>query len=155
MTWSLLAALVRISFAQENIDPQSLNATLSGNERLSNSTTFLGLVPELLNSLSNAPNITILALSNEAFTGLANSGLSEAYANDPELLAAVLQYHVLNGTFTSNQISNTSTFIPTFLQNQIYSNVTGGQVVEAIMIDNDTIFYSELLQNTTVSQTVC
>lgn len=149
-----LAALASISFAQnnENNETQSLNATLSGNEQLSNLTTFLNTAPELLQALANATNITILAPSNEAFADLANSSLAEAVASDPGLLAAVLQYHVLNGTYTSDQISNTSTFIPTMLEDGTYSNVTGGQVVEAIMIGNETVFYSGLLQNATVSQ---
>jgi uncharacterized surface protein with fasciclin (FAS1) repeats len=121
---------------------------------LSNLTTFLNLSPELLTALSNATNITILAPSNEAFANFANSSLAADVATDPGLLAAVLQYHVLNGTYTASQITNQSAFIPTLLQNSTYSNVTGGQVVEAVVIGNETVFYSGLLQNATVTTAV-
>lgn len=112
------------------------------------------MAPELLTALSNATNITILAPSNEAFTKFANSTLAQKVASDPGLLAAVLQYHVLNGTVTASQITNQSAFVHTLLQNETYSNVTGGQVVEAVKIGNDTVFYSGLLMNATVSQAV-
>lgn len=144
-----LAALASFAVAQES---QDLNATLSGNEQLSNLTTFLGMAPQLLAALGNATNITILAPSNEAFASFANSSAAADVATDPGLLAAVLQYHVLNGTYSASQITNQSTFIPTLLQNSTYSNVTGGQVVEAIMIGNETVFYSGLLMNATVTE---
>jgi uncharacterized surface protein with fasciclin (FAS1) repeats len=146
-----LATLAGFAVAQ---DTQNLNATLSGNEQLSNLTTFLGLAPDLLQALSNATNITILAPSNEAFANFANSSLAADVTADPGLLAAVLQYHVLNGTYTASQITNQSAFLPTMLQNSSYANVTGGQVVEAVMIGNETVFYSGLLQNSTVTSAV-
>jgi uncharacterized surface protein with fasciclin (FAS1) repeats len=146
-----LATLAGFAVAQ---DTQNLNATLSGNEQLSNLTTFLGLAPDLLQALSNATNITILAPSNEAFANFANSSLAADVTADPGLLAAVLQYHVLNGTYTASQITNQSAFLPTMLQNSSYANVTGGQVVEAVMIGNETVFYSGLLQNATVTSAV-
>ncbi|KAF2687184.1 FAS1 domain-containing protein [Lentithecium fluviatile CBS 122367] len=147
-----LVALASYAFAQDSSEPQSLNATLSGNEQLSNLTSFLGLAPELLIALSNATNITILAPSNEAFAAFANSSAAASVASDPGLLAAVLQYHVLNGTYTASQITKMSAFVPTLLTNETYANVTGGQVVEAVTIGNETVFYSGLLQNATVSQ---
>src|SRR5262245_60360096 len=49
---------------------QSLNATLSGNQDLSNLTSFLALNPSLLSQLSNATNITILAPNDDAFNEL-------------------------------------------------------------------------------------
>jgi len=129
-----------------------LNSTLSSNPLLSNLTTFLNLNPILLQVLSNATNITILAPSDEAFTQFTNSSAGDALMTDPGLLSSLLQYHTLNGSFQADQITNTSVFIPTLLDNSTYSNVTGGQVVEAVRVGNDTVFYSGLLQNTTVTQ---
>lgn len=149
-----LLALAGYALAQDSSTPQSLNATLSGNDQLSNLTSFLALQPQLLDTLSNAQNITILAPSNNAFSAFLNSSAGSQLADDPGLVAALLSYHVLNGTYTSSMISNTSTFVPTLLTNESYANVTGGQVVEAIMIGNETVFYSGLLQNATVSQAV-
>ncbi|KAJ4305378.1 hypothetical protein N0V90_000909 [Kalmusia sp. IMI 367209] len=147
-----LLALASSVLAQDNPNnTQSLNATLSGNDQLSNLTSFLSLDPRLLETLSQANNITILAPSNDAFTEFASTDAGRDVASNPGLLAALLQYHVLNGTFQSSQVSNTSTFIPTLLTNETYANVTGGQVVEAIQVGNETVFYSGLLQNATVT----
>lgn len=149
-----LAIVAAASFvaAQDNGTSQDLNATLSSQPNLSNLTTFLNLNPQLIEQLSNASNLTVLAPSDEAFAALANSSAGEALATDPSLIGALLQYHILNGTFTSQSITNESTFVPTLLTNSSYTNVTGGQVVEAILIGNDTVFYSGLLQNATVTQ---
>ncbi|KAF2107850.1 Fasciclin domain-containing protein [Lophiotrema nucula] len=143
-----LLALAGYAAAQSN---NTLNATLASNPDLSNLTTFLGTNPALVQALSSAQNITILAPSNQAFNELANSSAGLALASDPGLVTALLQYHVLNGTYSAAQITNTSVFIPTLLTNSSYTNVTGGQVVEAVLIGNDTTFYSGLLQNATVS----
>jgi len=146
-----LLNLVSYAAAQNATD---LNTTLSSNPSLSNLTAFLNLNPALIQTLSNATNITILAPSDEAFSQLTNSPGGGALTADPGLISSLLQYHILNGSLPVDQITNTSVFIPTLLNNSTYSNVTGGQVVEAVKIGNDTVFYSGLLQNTTVSQGV-
>ncbi|KAL1609991.1 hypothetical protein SLS60_001656 [Paraconiothyrium brasiliense] len=132
-------------------DTQSLNATLSSDDQLSNLTSFLSLNPAIVSVLSQASNITILAPSNNAFSEFANTDVGRDIASDPSLLAALLQYHVLNGTFQASQITNQSTFVSTYLNNETYANVTGGQVVEAVKVGNETVFYSGLLQNATVT----
>ena len=127
----------------------SLNSTLSSNSDLSNLTSILSANPALLQALGGAQNITILAPSNEAFAQLTNSSGAEALTN-ADVVAALLQYHVLNGSYTAAQITNSSVFVPTLLTNATYSNVTGGQVVQAVKVGNETVFYSGLLQNSTV-----
>ena len=146
-----ILALAGYAVAQSN---QTLNATLTSNPDLSNLTTFLGTNPALVEALSSAQNITILAPSNQAFNELANSSAGLALASDPGLITALLTYHVLNGTYSAAQITNTSAFIPTLLTNSSYTNVTGGQVVEAVLVGNETTFYSGLLQNATVTTAV-
>jgi len=47
-------------------------------------------------------------------------------------------------------ITNTSTFVPTLLTNETYTNVTGGQVVNAVAIGGNVTFYSGLQQNVSV-----
>lgn len=151
-----ILALASAVAAQDNSsnDTQSLNATLSGNDQLSNLTAFLSSAPGLISTLSQARNITILAPSNEAFSEFANTDIGREASNNPYLLVALLDYHVLNGTFQASQITNQSTFVPTFLSNETYSNVTGGQVIEAVKVGNETVFYSGLLQNSTVTSAV-
>jgi uncharacterized surface protein with fasciclin (FAS1) repeats len=139
--------------AAQNATTESLNTTLSSNPDLSNLTSILSANPALLQALGSAQNITILAPSNEAFAQLTNSSGAEALTNT-DLVAALLQYHVLNGSYTAAQITNSSVFVPTLLTNETYSNVTGGQVVEAVKVGDDVVFYSGLLQNSTVTTAV-
>jgi uncharacterized surface protein with fasciclin (FAS1) repeats len=85
--------------------------------------TVLGLVPQIAQVLGGAQNITILAPSNAAFAKVDNATLSTLTAN-PDMLAALLQYHVLNGTVYGSQITNMSAFVPTLLTNTSYTNVS-------------------------------
>ncbi|KAJ9649372.1 hypothetical protein H2201_006590 [Coniosporium apollinis] len=142
-----LAALVGAASAQQMMN---LTATLASNNATSNLTTFFGLFPELTRTLDNAQNITLLAPSNEAIGALLEA--QPELQQETDLLRAVLQYHVLNGTYLSSAITNTSTFVPTLLTNQSYTNVTGGQVVQAVNVGGNVTFYSGLLQNVSVVQ---
>jgi uncharacterized surface protein with fasciclin (FAS1) repeats len=113
----------------------------------------LGLpsLAQFVASLGSAKDVTILAPSNEAFQAVGNETLSALTANEG-LLTALLQYHVLNGTFLSSAITNQSTFVPTLLTNQLFTNVTGGQVVNAKTTGDNVTFFSGLLANSSVSQ---
>lgn len=146
-----VAALAGYAFAQQNTP--SLAEALNSTSDLSQLAGVLGLVPELVQALSSANNITILAPSNAAFDAIGNETLT-ALASDQDMIAAILQYHVLNGTIRSDQITNTSAFVPTLLTNPQYTNVTGGQVVQAVERDGNVTFFSGLLANSTVSQAV-
>jgi uncharacterized surface protein with fasciclin (FAS1) repeats len=146
----LLLALPALVSAQNT----TLQSVLGSN---SNLTTLAGLIqaqPQLLSALGSAKDITILAPSNAALATLLNSTAGAAAASDPGFIAALLQYHVLNGTFYSSQVTNTSTFIPTLLTNATYTNVTGGQRVEAISSNGTVSIISGLFQNSTVIQAV-
>jgi len=142
-----LAALLGAAHAQT----QSLNATLAGNNDTSGLATLLALYPDISQSLNGASDITILAPSNQALSALLNSSAGQMLSKNPGAIQAILQYHVLNGTHPASSITNTSSFIPSLLTNASYTNVTGGQVVEAVKIGNETTFFSGLLQNATVT----
>jgi len=145
----LLAALPAFVLSQSTPD---LATALGANANLS---TLAGLVksqPQLLQSLlTNAKNITILAPNNAALNAVLNA-TGSSLASDPGAVAALLSYHVLNGTYYSSQIKNISAFIPTLLTNSSYANVTGGQVVESILGHGNVSVISGLLQNSTVVQ---
>lgn len=147
-----IAALAGYAFAQNQA--QSLNETLSGNSQLSNLTSLLAASPQLVNQLSQARNITILAPSNEAFERAANNSAFGALSTDPQFAASVLLYHVLQGTIEADDIDDDSDFVPTLLQNTTFANVTGGQVVQAVDQGNQTSFYSGLLSRANVTQAV-
>ena len=85
---------------------------------------------------------------------LLNSSAGAAFsANDTALITAVFDYHILNGTHYESDITSKAQFIPTMLMEGQYSALND-QVVEAIKSDNSTLFYSGLLQNSTVTQAV-
>ncbi|OLN89654.1 Fasciclin-like arabinogalactan protein-like protein 7 [Colletotrichum chlorophyti] len=132
---------------------QNLTAALaSQNNTLSALTTLLGSQPGLVSSLSQAQNLTILAPSNDALEAFLQSpGAAEA-ATDAGLIAAILQYHVLNGTYYASNFTDEPQFIHTLLQNQTYANVTEGQVVQAQTVDGNVHFFSALRENSTVTE---
>jgi uncharacterized surface protein with fasciclin (FAS1) repeats len=113
-------ALAGQAFSQNT---PSLTQALNSSADLSMLNTVLGLVPQIAQILGGAQNITILAPSNAAFAKVDNVTLSTLTAN-PDMLAALLQYHVLNGTVYGSQITNTSAFVPTLLTNTSYTNVS-------------------------------
>jgi len=59
---------------------------------------------------------------------------------------------VLQSTVYASDITQTPVFAPTYLNSSMYSNVTGGQVVEARMQDDEVQFVSGLKQVSTVAQ---
>ncbi|CAO2647904.1 Nn.00g088260.m01.CDS01 [Neocucurbitaria sp. VM-36] len=145
-----ILALAGFALAQQNDTVPSLAEALNSTSELSQLQGVLNLSPELLQALSGANNITILAPSNDAFAEVDNATLS-ALTENTGLITALLQYHVLNGTYLSDEITNTSAFVPTLLTNPLFTNVTGGQVVEAVSQDGNVTFFSGLLSNSSVS----
>jgi len=129
----------------------SLAQALNSSSNLSQLSAVLALNPQLVQALGSAQNITILAPSNAAFGKIDNATLG-ALTQNPSLLSAILQYHVLNGTVYGSQVTNTSAFVPTLLTDTQYTNVTGGQRVRAQLRNGNVTFYSGLNMNSTVSQ---
>ncbi|CAK7232272.1 hypothetical protein SEUCBS140593_008205 [Sporothrix eucalyptigena] len=122
------------------------------NSSLSTLNSLLASNPDIVKVLDNASNITVLAPSNDALSKfLANPSNTAAVVSDPSLINALLSYHVINGTWYNTSFTNTSVFLPTWLSNSSYANVTGGQVVEAALDNNNVTFWSALKQNTTIS----
>jgi uncharacterized surface protein with fasciclin (FAS1) repeats len=143
-----LAALAAGASAQM----MNLTALLGATPELSNLTSYVSLFPNLLTTLGSATDITILSPSSAAFVKFLNTSMIDPSQTD--LIRAVLQYHVLNGTFPASAIKSTPAFIPTLLDNPMFENVTGGQVVEAVMDDKSVVFSSGLLVNSTVTKAV-
>jgi uncharacterized surface protein with fasciclin (FAS1) repeats len=125
--------------------------TLSNVTELSNLTTYLGLFPDLVSQLSQLQNVTLLAPNNDAFATFLNSSAGAALAeNNTALIQAVLTYHVLNGTY--EDFGNETQFIPTALQPPTFTNVTGGQVVQAVPGEDGAVtFYSGLISASNVT----
>jgi len=147
-----LAALVSSAATAQTLP--DLNSILSNTTQVSNLTDILKGNPALVESLSSAKDITILAPNNDAFAKLLSNPDVAALAADPDFISALLTYHVLNGTYSASDLTNTSAFVPTLLTDEAYANVTGGQVVEGVKVGDDVLFFSGLLQNSTVVQAV-
>jgi len=147
-----ILAFASAVLAQTNDSVPSLAQALNSSSSLSSLAGVLALpaLGELVQGLSSLQNVTLLAPSNEAFAAIGNETI-QALASNTGLLTALLQYHVLNGTYLSSAITNQSAFVPTLLTNELYTNVTGGQVVEAVTVGDKVTFFSGLLANSTVS----
>ncbi|KAF2133532.1 Fasciclin-domain-containing protein [Dothidotthia symphoricarpi CBS 119687] len=144
-----LLALASYALAQNTTVP-TLEAALASTASLSALSGVLAMYPNLLGTLNGATDITILAPSNDAFGAVDNATLTSLTANEG-LITALLQYHVLNGSYPASAVTNTSTFIPTYLTNPLFTNVTGGQVVDAVSSGDNVTFYSGLLSNSSVT----
>jgi uncharacterized surface protein with fasciclin (FAS1) repeats len=153
-TYTLLVSLATIALAQTQ-QSQSLTDILTSTPQLSSLTSFLQKYPDLVDSLSKAKDITILAPTDDAFKALLASDAGKAVAGDADYIKALLTYHVLNGTVKSTDIKKTGAFVPSLLVDEKYSNVTGGQVVEGVLVDDKVVFNTGLLANATVKQAVC
>ncbi|KAL8959407.1 MAG: hypothetical protein Q9183_005639 [Haloplaca sp. 2 TL-2023] len=151
-----LATAQNMTMDNSTMQEGSLTALLSDTEELSTLTETIMGVDGLAEMLGSAQNITILAPSNEAFeafmeTPMAQALMGEDGQMDSEAVQALLMYHVLNGTYASDTVTETPTFIPTMLNNTDYANVTGGQVVSAVTQEDNVLIYSGLSNNATVT----
>ncbi len=137
---------------------QTLNDMLvQQNATLSVLNGFLDQRQELLNTFSNAKDITVLAPSNNALNSL-SSDMVNKVSTDPTFLTALLKYHVLNGTYYTSNFTGASNslFIPTFMNETTYTNVTGGQrMVSSVNSNGDLQLSSGPQDFSKVQNTVC
>ncbi|CAG8954035.1 hypothetical protein HYFRA_00009135 [Hymenoscyphus fraxineus] len=101
-------------------------------DNLSGLIGLLATQPELLKSISEAKDITILAPNNKAVETLLSTDAGKAAAANPAVIKAVLEYHVLSGVFASTAFSSKPAFAASLLTDAAYANVTGGQRVKAV-----------------------
>lgn len=145
-------AALAIVAARAQDAPANLTSVLSGNQNLSSLVTLLQSVPDVAEALSGASNITLFAPSNDALNALNSSGVLSS--GQEGLVQALLNYHVLIGQFTSENITETPAFPATLLNDTAYANVTGGQVVECRAEDDGVYVISGLKNNATVVEAV-
>jgi hypothetical protein len=119
-----------LSLITHVLGQQSLMQVLSSNLDLVTLYHYVNASASLTNLFSSLNGVTLLAPSNAAFSNLLESRSGEALS-DAEL-QELLQYHILDGNFTTKSWSSKPQFVPTFLKDPKYTNVTGGQVVELI-----------------------
>merc|ERR1712157_426151 len=153
-----IALTAALAYAQDDSDSGSgssgmmnLTALLSNTDSLSSLNDLVGNYPDFAATLASWENVTILAPSNDALETLMNSDAGSMLDND-QFVQSLLRYHVLQSTVYASDITQTPVFAPTYLNSSMYSNVTGGQVVEARMQDDEVQFVSGLKQVSTVAQ---
>merc|ERR1712032_1579195 len=151
-----IALTAALAYAQEDSGSGSsgmtnLTALLSSTDSLSSLNDLVGNYPDFAATLASWENVTILAPSNDALETLMNSDAGSMLDND-QFVQSLLRYHVLQSTVYASDITQTPVFAPTYLNSSMYSNVTGGQVVEARMQDDEVQFVSGLKQVSTVAQ---
>merc|ERR1711988_1109149 len=153
-----IALTAALAYAQDGSDSGSgssgmmnLTALLSSTDSLSSLNDLVGNYPDFAAALASLEDATILAPSNDALETLMNSDAASMLDND-QFVQALLNYHVINGTVYASNITQTPIFAPTYLNSSMYSNVTGGQVVEARREDGEVQFVSGLKQVSTVAQ---
>ncbi|KAM0722149.1 hypothetical protein Q7P37_001590 [Cladosporium fusiforme] len=143
------AALAIVAVKAQDNSTANLTSVLSGNDNLSSLVTVLEDNPDIAQALSDAQNITILAPSNQALEALNSTG---GQASREGFIQALLNYHVLIGQFSSDNITDVPTFAPTMLNDTAFANVTGGQVVELRSDDDDAFVISGFKNNASVTE---
>merc|ERR1712032_887131 len=151
-----IALTAALAYAQEDSGSGSsgmtnLTSLLSSTDSLSSLNDLVGNYPDFAATLASWENVTILAPSNDALETLMNSDAGSMLDND-QFVQSLLRYHVLQSTVYASDITQTPVFAPTYLNSSMYSNVTGGQVVEARLEDDEVQFVSGLKQVSTVAQ---
>ncbi len=102
---------------------------------LSKLASLIEASPHLSSLLLPAYNFTFLAPTNDAISTWLVGNQSQS------LIEATLTYHLLSGSHPTALLSNTPQFIPSALSNISFTNVTGGQRIEASK-PHDVIFQS-------------
>ncbi|CAF3636470.1 unnamed protein product [Fusarium graminearum] len=125
--------------------PNLTAAIESENSTLSSLGGLIAGQPSLLRDLGRLRNVTILAPSNDALEELLkDTSIARMVDSNPSYVANLLSYHILNGTYYASNITDMdmAAFIPTHLTNSTYTNVTSGQRVEAMAMNDTVSFYS-------------
>ncbi|KAH7322574.1 FAS1 domain-containing protein [Stachybotrys elegans] len=146
-------ALAGLAAAQTNRNSSLTSVLDSQNSSLSLLNGLIQGSSETQRMLNSLSNVTFLAPSNDAVANLIGTGnASSTVLANPGLFEAILLYHILNGTYYASNITNITTFIPTHLTNQSFTNVTGGQVVGAVSNSGNVSFLSALRSESNVER---
>ncbi|KAI9793178.1 MAG: hypothetical protein M1833_000818 [Piccolia ochrophora] len=148
---ALLAAWASTTGAQQS--SEDLETVLGDAKNLTQFTSLVTNNTELFDALSSASDITIFAPSDEAFDKIPYSSLRSVFEdNDEDTIAAILNYHVVNGARPSSSINTSFAFLPTRLDDPEYSNVTNGQTVSIVkQSEEDLILVSGLGSRSSVT----
>jgi transforming growth factor-beta-induced protein len=131
-TFVLALSLSSLGFS---LAAPSFQDVLSSHPNLTSfSSQLTSSYPDLITKIAGGTNITVLAPSNAAFDKTVYYPIiGPAFSNnDIGAIQAILDYHVVQGSYASADLLPTIQYFPTWLSNSSYSNVTNGQVVGAV-----------------------
>ncbi|KAL9635883.1 MAG: hypothetical protein Q9204_002454 [Flavoplaca sp. TL-2023a] len=119
-------------------ETRDLTQLLQSNKNLSQFTTLLTSYGDIYANLSFQTDVTILAPNDDAFNKIPYSSLGPAFeANQSQIVRSILQYHILPGLHPASAYNGSFSFDQTWLQDNTYTNVTGGQVVGGVQQAGD------------------
>lgn len=153
-------SLLSLSFAATAFGQAvpDLVTLLGDTSELSGLLSLVSTFPEIVSALGAAENITVFAPDNRAFETFTK--MYEARNITRESVAALLSYHVLNGSFPSTVLSKTPVFAPTYLgafgEYPDFKNLTQGdsQVVKAVIEADKPYVYGGIGMRVSISDTV-
>ena len=150
-----VATLTGAAFAQNK--SQDLTQLLQGNKNLTEFTKLLLSYGDIYANLSFQEGITVLVPNNGAFNKIPYSSLGSAFENNrSDVVRSVLQYHILSGLHPTNSYNGSFSFTPTWLYDQNFTNVTGGQNVGGVaQAGGVNVFISGLGSRSTLVEKVC
>ncbi|KAK8169747.1 fasciclin domain-containing protein [Phyllosticta citrichinensis] len=144
----LLAAFASVA----SVHAQTIIDVLNNTPELSTLKSLINQFPDLVDTLSRATDITVVAPSNEAFTNFLNE--NPGADQNKDLVKNLLTYHVISGTFDAAAITGSPgpIFPTTLLTDPEYTLVSGGQRVKGAAEGGGVVFTSGLLKTSTVTQ---
>lgn len=130
----------------------NLTALLGSESSLSALVTLLEQYPALAQQVGSQENVTLFAPNNAAIQQLTQSGLLNTATQSQ--IGNILNYHVVPELIYASDITTTPAFVNTALTSSAFTNVTGGQVVEAALDGDNVILTSGLKAESQVVKAV-
>lgn len=145
----ILTALIQFGLCLA-VSAQCVTDVIANNSDTSSLYQILSGQPEVLSTLKNAKNITILAPSNTAVQTFLNSDIGADTVAYPDFVANLLKYHVLVGTYRASDFKETPAFPRTLLTNSSYTSLKDGQRVKTELLNSEVVVTSGLLSKSRV-----
>jgi uncharacterized surface protein with fasciclin (FAS1) repeats len=129
-------ALSGASLAQSGLGQGDIAQLIASQPDLSQLAFLLTQVPDLASYIVSSSNLTILAPTNSALDAV-NATLSTLNIKS---IRSIVSYHILNGTYYTNNLTDIPTFVPTLFNSTFtngadrpLTNVTTGQNVGLVV----------------------
>ncbi|KAF4984219.1 hypothetical protein FZEAL_559 [Fusarium zealandicum] len=132
--------------------PMDLGSVLRRHKKLSTYYKLIQKYPEVLLQLPSSKGVTIVAPSDEAFTQIPYSALSQVWDSaQKNTTIPLLQYHILHGIISTSKLQAGPAYVrPTLLRDPEWTNVTAGQNILITKQPDVVVFSTRLGSRATV-----